>query len=803
MFRDLQSDAGHAIRIMVKRPGFTALIVLTLAVGIGASTAVFATINAALLRALPYEDPGRLVMGRATFHGNVNPYASAYDYYDYRERSDAFESLAATAWMAQRATITGGVEPETAEGIYVSWDLFSTIGVTPQLGRHFVADEGTAEGAAVVLLSHSYWQRRFGGSPEALGQTLTINARPHTIVGVMPAGFHFLYQVDFWRPMWPDGPYAGARRWHNWLLVGRLKPGVTLREAQSQVDVISAQLAQEYPDTNLTKALRLDPLQSVLVEDHRPGLLLLMGAATFVLLIACGNVAGLLLARGSTRRTELAVRSALGASRGRLVVQLMTESTLIALLSGALGLLLAKGLLRLLPSITRLHALGITALEIDIPLALFTLGVSILTALIFGTVPALRSARFDVAQSLKSGSRSTSPWGGTNLRSVLVTAQVSLSLMLLVSSGLLIRSFANLRGTDPGFDSRNLLTAEVSLPYSEYAEAEREIGFFEGLLEELRAIPGVSAAGMVSQLPLRDPGNNIYVWAAENPPADRSEQQVAYTRVVFPGYFETMRLPVIAGRGIEPTDTADSNPVLVINRTMARTLFPEQNPLGKQVVVDMGKEVTFEVIGIVGDARLTWIGAEPRLAMYHSYYQFPRRTMRMAIRTEVEAASVVSAVRQAVWRRDRNIPVENLVSMETLIADSVASQRVVAATLSAFSTVALLLAALGLYSLLAYYVGRRTHEIGIRMALGAGESNVVGLILGRGLIMVGIGLAAGLAGSFGAAVLIRGMLYGVGTIDPITYTATSLVFGIVALAACLLPAWRAARVDPVIALRAE
>ena len=803
MLQDLLSDAGYTLRVMMKRPGFTAVVVLTLAIGIGANTAIFAALDAALFRSLPYEEPDRLVMGRATFNGELNPMASAYDYFDYRERSDVFESLAAIAAFTRKSTITGGDRPEAIEGTYVTWDLFSTLGVSPPIGRHFLAEEGTAEGAGVVMISHGYWQRRFGGDPEVVGSVLTINSRAHTIVGVMPAGFRFLLDADFWRPMWRDGPFASARRWHNWLIIGRLKPDVPLRQANSQVDVTSAQLASEYPETNETKALQLDPLHSVLVEGHRPSLLLLMVAVGLVLLIACGNVAGLLLARGTSRRTEIAIRSAMGASRSRLLAQLVTESLLIAIIAGAVGILLASWLLRLLPGLTRLDELGVATLHLDSTILLFALGVSIVTGLLFGIVPALRSTTRDVAADLKSGARTSEPAGGTRLRGVLVAAQVALTVILLVSSGLLIRSFTGLIGTDPGFDTANLLTAEIQLPGSEYDSAEKVLGFFEPVLEEARAIPGVRAAGMVSMLPLRDRGNNIYVRLADREPASDRDSHVAFTRQIFPGYFEAMGIPLVAGREFDRTDNRERDRVLIISETMANRLFGDESAVGRQIIVDMGEEVTFEVVGVVGDARLTWIGSEPRMAMYHSYYQAPGLTMRLAIRTAVEPASITGALREIVWRRDRNIPIEEIATMEALINDSVASQQIMAGTLSAFSFVAMLLAAIGLYGVLAFYVSRRVREIGIRMALGAQRRSVMRLVLVHGYRLVGIGLVIGLAGAYGVATLIQGMLYGIGTIDPMSYVGMSLLFAAVALLACLLPAWRATRVDPVIALQAE
>lgn len=804
MFSTFRADVKGAWRLMLAHRAFSVVVVLTLAVGIGATTAMFGALEATMLRALPYDEPDRLVMGRATFGGRVNPWASAYDYYDYREQSAAFESLAALTGMPLKATVVGGEAPERVDLSFVSYDLFSTLGIRPIAGREFTEAEGALGGPEVAVISHPYWQRRFGGDAGAVGSSITVNGQPVTVVGVLPAGFRLFYDVDVWLPMRRGGPMAGARRWHNWLMVGRLEPGVTLAQAQEQVDVISARLAAEYPDSNRNKALQLDPLQSAIVEGQRPRLLTLMGAVALLLLIACGNVAGLLIARGSARRTELAVRAALGASRGRMVAQLLTESLVLALAGGALGVALAYWLAGLLPAVLGLDDLGVARLGLGGPVLLFALALSLATGALFGVVPALQASSTRPARELGTG-RSPETSASARVRSAVVAAQVAISVILLVAAGLFVRSVARLVATDAGFPVDHLLTAEISLPSSQYGEGAPRIRFFDELIEEVRALPGVRAAGMVSMLPFRNTGNNIYVWREGPRPAERDETNIAFTRIALPGYFEAIGIPIVLGRGIDRTDTSDRPPVLVINETMARGLFPDENPLGRRVAVDMGGDepVVFEVVGVAGDARLNFIGRADRQAMYHSYYQFPATTMRIAIRTEAAPESLVGSLRRLVWRRDPNLPVENLISMDALVGEQVGPYRITAAVVSLFSAVALLLAAIGLYGVLSFYVSQRRHEIGVRLALGAEPGRVVRLVMGRGLWLVAAGLVVGVGGALAGGRLIDQLLYGVEATDLATYLTAAAVLMGVAVAACLLPAWRASRVDPSVALRVE
>ena len=808
MFSTLLSDLRVAVRSARRQPAFTAVVVGTLALGIGSTTAMFALVHAALLKPLPYEDPGRLVLARRTLGTRVLMWNSAPDYYDYRAQTDAFQSLAAAGAGAVKVTVTGGERPERIAATRVSHDLFRTLGVAPAAGRWFAADEGKTGAPFVVMISERLARRRFGDAGAAVGRSLVLAGvapqdLPATIVGVMPGTYRFLDDVDLWaviREGENDGPVT--RQFHNWVLVARLKPGVSIETAQGQADVVSRRLQQQYPATNKIKALRLDPLQSALFQRQTPRLMLLMGAVGLVLLIACANVAGLLLARGAARRSELAVRAALGASRGRIVGQLVTESVFLAIVAGLAGIALSVWLQRLLPIATGLAGRGVAASGLEWPVLLFALAASVTTGLLFGTVPALRASSLRVAESLAPGSRATETRSGTRLRSALVVAQVAVSLVLLVGAGLLIQSLARLARTDLGFDPGHVLTGQIQAPYP---DAERRLQFFEGLRDDLAAVPGVTSVSFTSHVPVRDTAGDPPMWAAERPPVDSSQEQTAALRLVLPGYLEALRIPLVAGRDLAATDREGAPRVLVINQVMARTLFPGEDPLGRKVMVATGAEpAAFEVVGIAGDARIYGVGQPAPMTMYATAHQFPRAMgLNLMVRTSLDPASLVGTVRKLVAARHPDIPVENLVGLDELIGQSLAADRVIAITLSLFSAAALLLASLGLYGVLAYYVTQRTHEIGVRMALGAGARTVLAHVLARSAFMVIPGLVVGLGVSLAGGRLIERLLYEVTPTDPLALVTATASLTAVAFLASALPAWRAARVDPVQALRGE
>ncbi|MFC1660459.1 ABC transporter permease [Gemmatimonadota bacterium] len=799
------ADLRYALGSLRKSPGFSIVVILTLAVGIGANVAMFSITDAVLFRSMPFEYPSRLVLGRTTYEGELAWNVSSEDFYDYRDRVEAFESLAVIRSGASEVTVTGGEEPERVPSTMVSVNLFPTLAVNPRLGRPFSVEDADLSAPGTVLVSHGYWQRRLGGESDVLGSTLVVNGTPRTVVGVMPAGFFFFQDVDLWFPMRPGGDWTGVRRFHNWTVIGRLNPGVPIEQAQGQVDVVSAQLQEAYPDSNAEKGLRLIPLQEALVSFYRPMILTLMAAIGLVLVIACGNVAGLLLARGMGRRLELSVRAALGASRGRLATQLLGESLLLALGAGCLGILLALWFQGLMLGAIPLDFLGIETIGPSVPMLASALAFSLATALIFGAVPAFSSAQADPGENLASGVRTTESGGGARLRSGLVVFQVALSLVLLIGSGLLIRSFVQLQGTDPGFEKEGLLTAQVGLPFAEYPEAEARVRFFDGLLEDIRALPEVRVAGATSMLPIKDGYSNVGAWDPENPPAGSRDITLAEHRQVLPGYFEAMGIPLLAGRDVERADATNPEPLLIINQAMARGLFGDQNPVGRAVAVDVGQEepLTTRVVGLVGDVRMTSLAREPSWQMYYPYAQMTSTTLSLAIRTQGDPAAVTSSVRQALRARDPNIPLANIATMQTVVSESVAGPRVLMTALTLFAAVALFLAALGLYSVLAFFVARRIHEIGIRVALGATGSRVLSLVMRRGMTLVAIGLVLGLVGAFFVTRFLQDQLFQVEATDPVTFGLVSAALALVGALACLLPAWRALRIDPVRALQAE
>jgi putative ABC transport system permease protein len=798
-----RQDLRYALRSIAAKPGFAAAVVLTLALGIGANVAMFSVANLAMFRALPYPEPDRLVLGRTLWPGGgIGWTVSAPDYYDVRDQATSFQSLSAITPFTRDATITGAGEPERARIAWVSPGFFRTLGLPPERGREFSAEESEPGGPRVIIVSHRLWLTRFGADPRLLGSTVTVEGMPRTVVGIMPAGFQFVADADVWVPMVRGEMFAAERQFHNWLLVGRLRPRVSVRQAQADASVIMRRLSEAYPSSNRDVGMVITSMQETLVATFRPALLMLMGAIALVLLIACSNVAGLLLARGSARRAEMAMRAALGAGRRRLVQQLLTESAVLGLAAAALGTLGAALLQRTLVAATPLARLGLDAAGFQPEVLVFALALALLVVLLFGLAPALSSTRVDPAVDLRAGPATAGPRAHTRIRSGLVVAQVAFSVVVLAGAGLLLRSYGRLRGADTGFDARGLVVADVGLLRTKYTEELRRIRFYDDLLERVRAVPGVVRAGLISQLPVRDPGNNIAVWDPLHPPADASQAQLAYQRIVTPGYFETMGIAIRRGRDFQRTDTRGTPPAMIISEAMARTLFPEQDALGRRVAVDRGDQPGYyEVVGIVGDAQVSALGADVEMVMYFPYAQRPSLNMSLVARTLGSAAGVAGPLRAAIRSLDADVPLTELPTMDQVLSRSLAFQRTVAAALGLFAAVAVLLAALGLYGVLAFFVAQRSREIGVRIALGASGPSVLGLVMRRGLVLVGAGLVVGVAGALGATRLLRTMLFQVGAADPVTFLAVSLLLLVVALAACAVPAWRATRADPVAALR--
>lgn len=802
---DLGLDIRFAFRTLRRSPGFALVALLTLALGIGATTAMFSVLNAAMGRALPFPEPERLVMGRATFSGNVNPWVSFPDYMDYRDQAESLESLATFIGGAGLVTVTGADEPEQARATRVTANFFATLGVNPVLGRSFSIDEQPSEGAGEVVISHAFWQRWFGGDTDVIGKALIVEGGVQTVMGVMPAGFRFFVDADIWMPPWTGNSDPITRRYHNWLVVGRLAPGASLDGARVEVDVISSQLQAAYPDSNTNKALQLDHLHTALVERYRQSLFLLVGAIVLVLLIACSNVAGLLMARGSTRSGEMAIRASLGAGRGRLTRQLLVECLTLALAAGALGVLLAVWVQDLLLSLVPMDQLGIGRVGLDSTILGIAVALSLGTVLLFGAIPSFASSRANPAEELKEGARTFASRGGVRLRSALVVIQVGLSLVLLVGSGLLLQSFARLSEVDPGYRVEDILTARITLPAEEYPDAERRTQFFAELKEGIAALPGVQSVGVVSHIPILNPWGNVAIWAPERPPDANTRAPWADRRLVLPGYFETMKIPLLEGRYFDERDAAGSQSVIILTRRTVELVFPDEPALGRQVAVDVGSDEPgyFEVVGIVEDAQLNSLGGSRRSAMYFPFAQNSSGNMGLVVATAVPPQSLARPIQERLWEMDRDIVLSAPRTMEDVVSNSIGSLRVVSGVLGVFAIVAMALAALGLYGVLAFLVNKRVREIGIRVALGATAGRVMGLVLSRGMVLVCVGVVLGIGGALAASRLVESMLFQTSARDPWTYAGVTLLFLVVALGACVLPGWRAIRVNPVEAFRAE
>jgi predicted permease len=802
----LWQDVRFGARTLAKNPGFTAVAVIALALGIGANSAIFSVVNTVLLRPLPYKEPGRLVM--VWEKGNADEFpinsTSAANFIDWRDQNQVFEGVS----VMGRASfnLTGVGEPVRVDGRRVSANLFHILGVEPQLGRGFLPEEDAPGAGRVVILSHGLWQRRFGSDPGAVGTPLTMNGRSYTVVGVMSPQFEFPSRQDeLWVPI-AFGTQEAANRGNNsYEVLGRLKPGVSLEQAQSEMNVITARLKRQYPDVVKSDASVVVSLHEQRVGDIKTALLVLLGAVVFVLLVACANVANLLLARAAVRRKEIALRVALGAGRLRLVRQFLTESVLLASLGGVAGLLLSFWGVNLLKAFIPENLSEAKAISVDARVLVFTLLVSLLTGLIFGLAPATQASNLDLNEMLKEGGRdSSSGKGGNRVRGLLVVMEVAVSLVLLVGAGLLINSFLRLRNLDPGFRTDNLLTMSVVLPQQKYPDHARRAAFFSELTSRVESLPGVRSAAVTNWIPLIMQGDTFGVSVEGRPDPGPDKRPDVVTRVVSPGYFNTMGIQVLRGRQFdERLDRADSMPAAVVSETTARRLWPGEEPLGKRLQPgDSDPKGWIEVVGVVKDVRQFDLTAEPRLQMYLPYVQFewfvPRQ---LVVKTEVEPTSLAAAVRKTVWELDKDQPVSDVRTMEDVLSDSIARQRFSTLLLGIFAALALALAAVGIYGVMSYTVAQRTREIGIRMALGAQAGSVLRLMLRQGLKLASAGVVLGLAGALLLTRLMSSMLFGVSATDPLTLVTISLVLVGVALLACYIPARRAAKVDPLSALR--
>jgi predicted permease len=805
--RSARQDVRYGLRVLLKSPVFTAVAVLSLALGIGANTAIFSVVNGILFRPLPYPDSERLVAvwhtpPQESFPGLDRFSVSPANYLDWREQSRSFEQIAAYEYAG--FSLSTSSDPVPVTGAAVSADFFSALRSPAARGRTFTAEEEQEGRNQVVLLSHGLWQRAFGADPSLVGRTVTLNSRSYTVVGVMPAGFQFPQEVELWVPLAWDAQQRHVRSIHDSLVVARLKPGVSLEQAQAEMSTISSRLEQQYPEDNKGWGARVIPLQEDLVGDARPALLVLFSAVGFVLLIACANVANLMLARGANRRKEIALRIALGATRGRVVRQLLTESVLLALLGGLLGLLLAHWGGELLLQLSSGSLPNPGDIGVDRWVLGFTLLISLAAGVVAGIAPALQFSKSEMGETLKQG---TGRGGGSvkqRTRKALVVCEVALSLILLVGAGLMLRSFWKLQNIDPGFDASNTLTMAVMLSSTRYSEPQQQLSFLDRVLENIKAQPGVVSAGVTTTIPLGGGGSKQPYTVEGRPAGPVAEQPLAQTRYVSTDYFKAIGIPLKQGRHFSEQDRENAPQVVVISEAMARQLWPGEDPIGKRLTPSFHlQQGPREVVGVVGDVKSSVLETAPAATMYLPYRQAPRPWLIFVARTASDPQNLIQPLTKAVYAVDREQALTDVRTMEQVLTDSLSGRRFNMTLLLAFAGLALLLAAIGVYGVMNYSVALRRRELGIRMALGAKTADVLRLVLGQGMALTLIGVGVGLLGAYALTRLMSSLLYGVGATDLLTFGSVAGVLFVVGLLASYLPARRATKVDPMIALRSE
>ncbi|MFL6594190.1 MAG: ADOP family duplicated permease [Chthoniobacterales bacterium] len=798
-------DLRYGSRALVKKPGFTITAVVALALGIGANTAIFSVINGVLLRSLAYPHPDRIVMvwERSIPRNADRNVVAPANFLDWQQQSTSFEQMAAVADL--RVNLAGGAgEPEEIKAQYVSHEFFPILGVQPITGRFFLPDEDRVGNELFVILSYQLWQTRFGRDPAIVGKEATIGGRQRTIVGVMPPGFHFLdNEVKVWMPLALDPALDYRGKSGRYLsTVARLKPGVTVRQAQAEMSGIARQLEQAYPKFNTGWTVNVLPVHEQVTGEIRPILLVLLAAVASVLLIACANVANLLLARAAARQRELALRAALGASRLRLVRQMLTESVLLALTGGVVGVFLAYWGIHALVAFGPDNIPRLQEINLDPRVLAFTFGISLVTGVLFGLVPALQASRPDLNDALKEGSRGSTGGRSGRLRNTFVVAEVSLALVLLICAGLMIRSFMRLQSVNTGFVADNVLTLRVQLPKKKYAEPHQVIDFFKQAQERIAAIPGVQSVGAISYLPLTGPAARDGFKIVGQPDPAPGQEPPCEVRVVTPSYFQAMGIPLLKGRLLDDHDGKEPH-VLLINETLARRYFPNEAPVGKRISVTWFKDEVDEIVGVVGDIHEGALNKEPEPAIYWPHPREPYSGMTLVVRAQGDAARFSSAVPKEIRALDPEQPVADVRTMEQVIAKSIARPRFNTLLLSIFAAIALVLASVGLYGVMNYSATQRIHEVGIRMALGATRADIMRLVVGNGMTLTLIGIAIGAAASWGLTRLMQSFLFGIGTTDAVTFVGVSLLLIAVALVANYIPARRATRVNPTVALRYE
>jgi putative ABC transport system permease protein len=798
-------DLRYGWRSLMKKPGFTLTAIIALGLGIGANTAIFSVINGVLLRSLSYANPDGIVMlwERSATGTNAQNVVSPANFLDWQQQSTSFEQMAAT--VDQRVNLTGGRgEPEEIKAQFVSQAFFPVLGVQPLLGRGFLPEEDTVGKDLVIVLSHELWQTRFGSDPEIVGKQATISGRQRTVVGVMPPGFHFLdNHVRAWMPLALDPAINYRERGGRYLkVVARLKPGVTVQQAQGELTGIAKQLEQTHVKYNTGWGVNVVPMHEQVVGEIRPILVVLFAAVAFVLLIACANVANLLLSRAASRQKELAVRAALGASRLRLVRQMLTESVLLALMGGIVGVLLAFWGIQLLIGFGPDNIPRLTEITIDPRVLGFTFVVALLTGVGFGMIPALQASRPDLNDALKEGSRGSTGGRSRTFRNIFVVAEVSLALVLLIGAGLMIRSFMRLQSVETGFNPENVLTMRLQLPRKNYGEPHQIVDFFKRAQERIATLPGVQAVGAISYLPLTGPAARDGFSIVGEPEPAPGQEPPCEVRVVTTDYFAAMGIPLLRGRLLDERDGKDSR-VLLINETLAKKHFPNEDPIGKRIKVSWSDGEVDEIVGVVGDIREGALNKDPEPAIYWPHPREPYSGMALVVRANGDAARLSGIVPKEIRALDPEQPVADLRTMEQVVSKSIARPRFNTVLLAIFAGVALVLASVGLYGVMNYSATQRTHEIGIRMALGADRRDIMRLVVGNGMLLTFIGIGIGVAASWGLTRLLQSLLFGVAATDLPTYAAVSALLIAVALVANYIPARRAMRVNPVIALRYE
>jgi putative ABC transport system permease protein len=809
-------DLRHAIRQLRNSPGFTAVAVITLALGIGANSAIFSVVNGALLRPLAFREPNRLVHvwhvpPAKSFPGMTTFAVSAANYLDWQRQNQVFENMAIYTYHG--FTLTGGEKPEQLDAGAVSSGFFETLGVQAMLGRVFSPQEDQPGRSNVVVLSHRFWQDHFGSNADIVGHNINIDGQSFLVAGVMPPSFHFPDVAQVWTPMaWTDKERA-VRGEHHYAVVARLKSGIALKQAQAAMNTISSRLEQLYPDDDRGWGAIVVPLHDDLVSDVRPALLVLLGAVAFVLLIACVNVANLALAKTLSRRKEIAIRTALGASSARVFRQILAETVLLALAGGAIGLTYAHFGVRLIMAFLADKLPRSVEVGLDLRVLGFTALISILTGIIAGVLPALRLTRADVSQALKQGlGRTDSDSGGHGTRSVLVVAEVALSLVLLIGAGLMIRSFQQLHGVNPGFESHGVLTMTAAVSRAKFPLPPQQISFFEQVLERVRTLPGVESAGVIDDIPLNGNGSHQPIAIEGRPVVAMSEQPEVDVRLISSGYMGAMHIPIVRGRDFSDMDVAGRPAAILISESMAQHFWSGEDPIGKRLTLTFLPDVVREVVGVVGDVKLDGLDqARPSTILYVPFAQvsvpvtggwnsFP---MTLVVRSATDPTGIVSAVANAVHEVDREIPVRDISTMDDLVTNSMSQQRFNMLLLGAFAGLALLLAAIGIYSVLSYSVKRRVQEIGIRLALGARIADVLRMVIIEGMRPTLLGVLIGTVGALAMGHVLSSLIYGVKPTDPATFVVVAFLLAAIALFASVIPAYRAARVDPMVALRYE